>query len=74
MTKTIPCYRVLYWDTSAQRYFPLVTRTRNLLKTLRQAKRNGLKRKHLWIDLRPGKGIPLPFPTKLKIHRPKRTA
>lgn len=61
-----PCYRVCIWCGTQWR--PFVTRTRNLLRTLRQVKQNakrfsGFTRSHVWVERRPGKLIPMPLPT-----------
>lgn len=57
-----PCYRVCTWDRVRFRWRPHVTRTRKLLKTLRDLKRWGFSRHDIYVNLRPGKGVPLPMP------------
>lgn len=65
MTTPHPCYRVCLWDEGRSRWSPVVARTRSLIRTLRQLKRQGIKRHEVWVELRPGKHVAFPLPSVL---------
>ena len=58
----IPCYRVLLLDLDGLRWRPYVTRTRSLLRTLRELRHADIPRAFVMVERRPGKGLPMPFP------------
>jgi hypothetical protein len=55
-----PCYRVSFW--SGSRWSPVVTRTREPMKLIRQLERQGIDRRRLLIERRPGQGIAMGRP------------
>lgn len=55
-----PCYRIFVWSDG--RWRPHVTRTREPMRTVRDLEAGGWDRRRILIELRPGKGIPMPRP------------
>lgn len=67
----IPCHRVCYWCKKRKRWVAYVTRTRNYRKVVEQLQSQGFAPDEILIDLRPGRGQPMPMPTRPGPVRPR---